>query len=256
VSFAESVDGRVAQVVMDFPPVNALPIRAWFELAERLRALGRDPGVSAVILAAEGRGWCAGPDMKELASGGREALIDVNRGCAAAFAAVYECEVPVVAAVQGFCVGGGIGLAGNADVLIASDDAVFGLPEVDRGALGAATHLARLVPPHRVRAMLYTGENATAAELHAYGSILEVVPRAALREAARAFAEKIAAKHPTVIRRAKESVNGIEAVDPRRSYRFEQGFTFELNLTDVPDEARRAFVEKRPPDFGTKGAQT
>jgi enoyl-CoA hydratase len=249
-SFSESVSERVAEVVMDFPPVNALPIPAWFELAERLLALGRDPGVSAVILAAVGRGWCAGPDMKELASGGREALIGVNRACAAAFAAVYECEVPVIAAVQGFCVGGGIGLAGNADVLVASDDAVFGLPEVDRGALGAATHLARLVPLHRMRAMFYTGENATAAELHAYGSVLEVVPRAALREAARAFAAKIAAKHPTVIRRAKESANGIEAVDPRRSYRFEQGFTFELNLSDVPDEARRAFVEKRRPDFG------
>jgi enoyl-CoA hydratase len=191
--------------------------------------------------------------MKELAAGGREVLIEVNRACAAAFAAVYECEVPVIAAVQGFCVGGGIGLAGNADVLIASDDAVFGLPEVDRGALGAATHLSRLVPLHRVRAMFYTGENATAAELHAYGSVLEVVPRDALRGSARAFAAKIAAKHPTVIRRAKESVNGIEAVDPRRSYRFEQGFTFELNLSDVPDEARRAFVEKRRPDFGGNG---
>jgi enoyl-CoA hydratase len=249
VSFAQSVENRVAELVMDFPPVNALPIRAWHELAERLLALGRDPGVSVVVLAAEGRGWCAGPDMKELAGGGRAALIEVNRACAAAFAAVYECEVPVVAAVQGFCVGGGIGLAGNADVVIASEDAVFGLPEVDRGALGAATHLARLVPPHRMRAMLYTGENATAAELRGYGSVLDVVPRPRLRPAARAFAAKIAAKHPTVIRRAKESVNGIEAVDPRRSYRFEQGFTFELNLTDVPDEARRAFIEKRSPDF-------
>jgi enoyl-CoA hydratase/carnithine racemase len=249
-SFAQSLEGRVAEVVIDFPPVNALPIAAWFELADRLLALGRDPGVSAVVLAAEGRGWCAGPDMKELAEGGPDALLRINRACAAAFAAVYECEVPVIAAVQGFCVGGGVGLAGNADVVIASEDAVFGLPEVDRGALGAATHLARLVPAHRMRAMFYTGENATAQELHGYGSVLEVVPRERLREAARTFAGRIAEKHPTVIRRAKESVNGIEAVDPRRSYRFEQGFTFELNLSDVPDEARRAFVEKRKPDFG------
>ena len=247
--FRQSVEDRVAEVVIDFPPVNALPIAAWFDLADRVSALGRDPDVSAVILAAEGRGWCAGPDMKELAAGGGEALIGINRACAAAFAAVNECEVPVSAAVQGFCVGGGIGLAGNADVIIAAEDAVFGLPEVDRGALGAATHLGRLVPGHRLRAMFYTGENATAAELHGYGSVQEVVPRERLREAARAFATRIAAKHPTVIRRAKESLNGIEAVDPRRSYRFEQGFTFELNLSDVPDEARRAFVEKRQPNF-------
>ena len=242
----------MAEVVIDFPPVNALPIAAWFELASMLTELGRDPGVSVVILAAEGRGFCAGPDMKELAAGGGEALIGVNRACYAAFAAVYECEVPVVAAIQGFCVGGGIGLAGNADIIVASDDAVFGLPEVDRGALGAATHLSRLVPQHRMRSLFYTGENATADELKSYGSVLEVVPRAELLDAARRVAAKIAAKHPTVIRRAKESVNAIEAVDPRRSYRFEQGFTFELNHSEVPAEARRAFVEKRKPDFEGK----
>ena len=248
-SFKESVRDHLAEVVMDFPPVNALPIKAWFELAEILLKHGRDPEVSAIILAAEGRGFCAGPDMKELAGGGPEALVEINRACYAAFAAVFECEVPVIAAVQGFCVGGGIGLVGNADVIVASDDAVFGLPEVDRGALGAATHLSRLVPGHRARAMFYTGENATARELMSYGSVLEVVSREKLRETALAVAAKIAAKHPTVIRRAKESMNAIEAVDPRKSYRFEQGFTFELNLSDVPDEARRAFIEKRKPDY-------
>jgi enoyl-CoA hydratase len=248
-SLTTSVGGHVAEVVMDFPPVNALPIKAWFELAEQVRGVGADPQVSAVILAAEGRGWCAGPDMKELAAGGRETLIAINRACYAAFAAVFECEVPVIAAIHGFCVGGGIGLAGNSDFIVASDDAVFGLPEVDRGALGAATHLARLVPNHRMRSMFYTGENATAAELKSYGSVVEVVARYEVRGAARRWADRIAGKHPTVIRRAKESVNGIEAVDPRRSYRFEQGFTFELNLSDVPDEARRAFVEKRPANF-------
>ncbi|MGI8609059.1 MAG: enoyl-CoA hydratase family protein [Candidatus Dormibacteria bacterium] len=251
-SFHESVSGGVAEVVLDFPPVNALPIQSWFDIAEILLRLGRDPAVTVVVLAAEGRGFCAGPDMKELAAGGREALVDLSRGCYAAFAAVFECQVPVIAAVQGFCVGGGIGLVGNADIIVASDDAVFGLPEVDRGALGAATHLARLVPGHRMRSMFYTGANATAQELKGYGSVLEVVSRDDLRECARRVATKIAEKHPTVIRRAKESVNGIEAVDPRRSYRFEQGFTFELNLSDVPDEARRAYVEKRKPDFEKK----
>ena len=251
-SFHQKRDGRVAEIDMDFPPVNALPIQAWFDLAEIVTTLGRDPGVSAVILAAEGRGWCAGPDMKELAAGGGEALIGVNRGCYAAFAAVYECEVPVIAAIQGFCVGGGIGLAGNADIIVASDDAVFGLPEVDRGALGAATHLSRLVPQKRMRSMFYTGENATAQELKSYGSVLEVVPREELHAAAHRIAGRIADKHPTVIRRAKESVNIIEAVDPRKSYRIEQGFTFELNHSGVPDEASKAFIEKRKPDFKGK----
>jgi enoyl-CoA hydratase len=249
VTLRVDVEGRVAEVVMDYPPVNALPIQAWHDLAETLLSLGRDEHVNAVVLMAEGRGWCAGPDLKELASGGRAALAAVNRGCYAAFAAIYDCEVPVVAAIQGFCVGGGVGLAGNADVIIASEDAYFGLPELDRGALGAATHLARLVPAHRMRAMFYTGDVATAEELHRYGSVLQVVPVGELRPAARTVAERIAAKHPSVIRLAKESLNGIDAVDPKRSYRFEQGFTFELNLTEIPEAARRAFLEKREPRF-------
>jgi enoyl-CoA hydratase len=148
----------------------------------------------------------------------------------------------VIAAVHGFCLGGGIGLVGNADIIIASDDATFGLPEVDRGALGAATHLSRLVPQHKMRAMVYTSATATAAELHEFGSVLQVVPRDELRDAAFAVAATIASKSPVVIRAAKESLNGIDLWDVKRSYRFEQGFTFELNLSGVADEAREAFV--------------
>jgi len=125
---------------------------------------------------------------------------------------------------------------------VAADDAYFGLPEVERGALGAATHLARLVPQHLMRAMVYTCRNVSAAELHAFGSVLEVVPRERLRDAALAVAAQIAAKDPRVIRCAKESLNGIDPVDVRRSYRFEQGFTFELNLLGAGDRHRDAFL--------------
>jgi enoyl-CoA hydratase len=243
---SHQIDGGIAEVVMTFPPVNALDVQSWFDLAALVRALGEDPSVRVVVLAAEGRGFNAGVDIKEIQrASGHEALIGANRGCYAAFAAVYECAVPVVAAVHGYCLGGGIGLVGNADIVVASTDATFGLPEVDRGALGAATHLARLVPQHRMRAMVYTGERATAAELHAYGSVLKVVERSELRAAARAVAATIAAKGPTIIRAAKECLNGIDPVDVKRSYRFEQGYTFELNLSGVADEARGAFLEKR-----------
>ena len=239
----------VAEVVMDNPPVNALTVAGWFELAATVRGLGEDPAVRVVVLRAEGRGFNAGVDIKEMqATEGFDALIGANRGCYAAFAAVYECAVPVVAAVNGFCLGGGIGLVGNADVIVAADDATFGLPEVDRGALGAATHLARLVPQHKMRAMVYTSATATAQELHHFGSVLEVVPQAELRDAAFAVANQIAAKSPIVIRAAKESLNGIDPIDVKRSYRFEQGFTFELNLSGVADEHRDAFVSKRETD--------
>jgi enoyl-CoA hydratase len=234
----------VAEVVIDFPPVNALPVQGWFDLADAISAAGQDQAVRVVILAADGRGFCAGVDIKEMQrTAGHDALIGANRGCYAAFAAVYECAVPVVAAVQGFCLGGGVGLAGSADIVIAADDATFGLPEVDRGALGAATHLARLVPQQLMRAMVYTCDPVPALELKRYGTVLDVVPAAELRARARAFAAKIAAKDGEIIRLAKQSLNGIEPVDLRRSYRYEQGFTFELNLTGISDRARQSFVD-------------
>ncbi|GAA3150098.1 enoyl-CoA hydratase family protein [Planomonospora alba] len=236
-------DDGVVEIVMDVPPVNALPVQGWFDLAGAVREAGRDVRTRAVVLRAEGRGFNAGVDIKEIqASPGFEALVGANRGCHAAFGAVYECEAPVIAAVHGFCLGGGVGLAGNADIVVASEDAYFGLPEVERGALGAATHLARLVPQHLVRAMVYTCRNVTATELHAFGSVLEVVPAARLRETALGVAAQIAAKDPYVIRRAKESLNGIDPVDVHRSYRYEQGFTFELTLTGAGERHRAAFV--------------
>src|SRR5262245_51989480 len=247
----EISDG-IAEVVVDCPPVNALTVAGWFDLADQVTAAGPNPDVRVVVLRAEGRGFNAGVDIKEMqATEGYDALIGANRGCYAAFAAVYECAVPVIAAVNGFCLGGGIGLVGNADVIVAADDATFGLPEVDRGALGAATHLARLVPQHKMRAMVYTSATATAAELHHFGSVLKVVPQSELRDAAFEVAGQIAEKSPTVIRAAKESLNGIDPIDVKRSYRFEQGFTFELNLSGVADEHRDAFVAKRETDTST-----
>jgi enoyl-CoA hydratase len=239
-----SSDGAVSIITVDYPPVNALPVQGWFDLAEAVTAAGRDRNTHAVVLRAEGRGFNAGVDIKEMQrTAGFEALIGANRGCHAAFAAVYDCAVPVIAAVQGFCLGGGIGLVGNADVVVAADDATFGLPEVDRGALGAATHLARLVPQHLMRALYFTASTVDAATLAHYGSVYRVVPRADLDETALAVAKEIAAKDTRVIRAAKEALNGIDVQHVHRSYRYEQGFTFELNLAGVADEHRDAFVK-------------
>ena len=234
----------IAEVVIDFPPVNALPMRGWQDLATAVTAASADPETRVVIVAAEGRGFCAGVDIKEMQrAGGHEGILGASQGCFAAFAAVYECPVPVIAAVQGFCLGGGIGLAGNADMIVAGDDATFGLPEVDRGALGAATHLARLVPQPLLRAMVYTCQTVTAQQLQSFGTVFTVAPRAELGGAARSLATAIAAKDPLVIRLAKQSLNGIDPVDVNRSYRYEQGFTYELNLAGAGDRARQAFVD-------------
>lgn len=238
------VEPGIRAVTQDFAPVNALPSSAWFDIAEAMRAAGDDGETRVVILRAEGRGFNAGVDIKEMQrTSGFDALLRANRGCFEAFKAIYECKVPVIASVQGFCVGGGVGLVGSSDTIIASDDAYFGVPEVDRGALGAATHLARLVPAHKLRSMYYSSQNITAQELHQYGSVQEIVPRDRLEEATLEFAREIAKKDPRVIRAAKEALNGIDPIDVNHSYRFEQGFTFELNLAGVSDEHRDAFME-------------
>ncbi|MBQ1107483.1 enoyl-CoA hydratase family protein [Streptomyces anulatus] len=232
----------VRVVTVDRPPVNALPVQGWYDLADAVRTAGRDPEVRCVVLAAAGRGFNAGVDIKELQRDtGHEALIGANRGCAEAFAAVYTCEVPVVAAVRGFCLGGGVGLVGSADAIVASEDAVFGLPELDRGALGAATHLARLVPQHLMRTLYYTSRTVTAAELLAHGSVWRVVPHLELMDAALELAEEIATKDGHLLRLAKAALNGIDPVDIQRSYRFEQGFTFEANLAGTAARVRDTF---------------
>ncbi|MET8168959.1 enoyl-CoA hydratase family protein [Streptomyces sp. NPDC102259] len=246
-----SPEKGISETTVDVPPVNALTVDDWFALADAVRTAGRDPQTRCVVLTAGGRGFNAGVDIKEIRARGRSALVGANRGCFEAFAAVYECEVPVVAAVHGFCLGGGIGLVGNADVIVASEDAVFGLPELDRGALGAATHLARLVPQHLMRALYYTSRTVTAAELHAHGSVWRVVPRDGLRAAALELAREIAAKDGELLRLAKAAINGIDPVDVRRSYRFEQGFTFEANVSGVADRVRDAFGGER--DGGRRG---
>ena len=240
---SSTVEPGIVAVTVDYPPVNAIPSKGWFALADAITEAGRDTATHVVILRAEGRGFNAGVDIKEMQrTSGFTALIDANRGCFAAFKAVYECEVPVVAAVNGFCVGGGIGLVGNSDVIVASDDAVFGLPEVERGALGAATHLSRLVPQHMMRRLFFTAATVDAATLHQFGSVHEVVPRSDLDESALRVARDIAGKDTRVIRAAKEALNLIDPQRVNASYRMEQGFTFELNLSGVSDELRDDFA--------------
>ena len=239
----EITDEQIAVVTMNHPPVNALPVKGWFEIADAVTTAA-DKGARVVVLRAEGKGFNAGVDIKEMQQiEGFEGILGANRGCYAAFKAIYECPVPVIAAVNGFCLGGGVGLVGNADTIVASDDAFFGVPEVDRGALGAATHLSRLVPQHMLRTLYFTAQTITAQRLHELGSVHAVVPREALDDKALEVARQIAAKDPQVIRAAKAALNGIDPVDVNASYRFEQGFTYELNLAGVADERRDAFVK-------------
>ena len=246
--FSVSISEGIAELVFNHPPVNAFNSAGWAAIAAEIEALGRDDSVNVIIVTAEGRGFCAGVDIKELAAD-RNLIVAVNKGNYDTFKAVHRNPKPVIAAVHGFVLGGGIGICGAADIVVASECARFGVPEVDRGAMGGGAHLQRLFPVQKVRAMYFTGEMIDAAEGYRLGAIERVVPKEQLRDVAREIARKIAAKSPAMIRLAKEALNNIEDGDLEHKYRTEQGMTLEAYTTRDSQEARDAFVQKRDAKF-------
>jgi len=241
-------DNGVAEIVLDRPPVNALNAAGWAGLATAIAAIGESPEVRVIVIRGEGRGFCAGVDIKELAADDK-LIVPVNAGNYATFKAVHLNRVPVIAAVHGFVLGGGIGICGAADIVIAAEDASFGLPEVDRGAMGGAAHLQRMFGVQKTRYLFFTGEMIGAVEALRLGAIERVVPRERLRETALAIAAKIAAKSPAMIRIAKEALTGVEDGDLEAKYRWEQGFTLQAYMNPDSAKTRDAFVAKREAKF-------
>lgn len=247
-AYQTSIQDGIAELVINKPPVNALDSHEWFGLARQIEALGDNPEVRVIVIRAEGRGFCAGVDIKEL-DAHPERIVAVNGGNYATFKAVHRNPVPVIVAVHGYVLGGGIGITGAADIVLASECATFALPEVDRGAMGGGAHLQRLFPVQKVRYLFFTGEKIGARDAERYGFIERVVPKEQLREAALEVASKIAAKSPEMIRIAKEALNGIEDGNLEDKYRWEQGFTLQAYTSPDSAETRRAFVEKRDAKF-------
>lgn len=238
----------VAEVVLDAPPVNALNSAGWYTLAAEIEALGRRAEVRVIVIRAQGRGFCAGVDIKELAAD-QSLIVHVNAGNYATFKAIHLNPVPVIVAVHGFVLGGGIGMCGAADIVIAADNASFGLPEVDRGAMGGAAHLQRMFGVQKTRYLFFTGEMIGAPEALRLGAIERVVAPEQLRETAMGIAAKIAAKSPAMIRIAKEALTGIEDGNLEAKYRWEQGFTLQAYMSPDSAETRAAFVQKRDAKF-------
>ena len=247
-AFTVEINQGIAELVINKPPVNALDSNEWLALAAQIDALGANQDVRVLIIRSEGRGFCAGVDIKEL-DAHPELIVRVNAGNYATFKAIHRCAVPVIVAVHGFVLGGGIGMTGAADIVVASRCATFALPEVDRGAMGGGAHLQRLFPVQKVRYMFFTGETVTAPDAMQYNFIERLVERDELAATAREIAAKIAAKSPAMIRIAKEALNGIEDGNLEDKYRWEQGFTLEAYTMPDSAEPRRAFVEKRDASF-------
>ncbi|MGH8333040.1 MAG: enoyl-CoA hydratase family protein [Pseudomonas fluorescens] len=246
--FSVNIDNGIAELVFNQPPVNAFNCQGWADIASEIEGLGRDANVRVIVIRAEGRGFCAGVDIKELAADGN-LIVAVNKGNYDSFKAIHRNPKPVIVAVHGFVLGGGIGICGAADILVASECARFGVPEVDRGAMGGGAHLQRLFPVQKVRHMYFTGEMIDAAEAWRLGAVERVVKREDLREAALQIARTIAAKSPAMISLAKEALSGIEDGNLEDKYRWEQGFTLEAYRSLDSQEARDSFVEKRDAHF-------
>lgn len=236
--------GRVAEIVIDYPPVNALDTKRWNELPGLVAEAGGDADIRCVLIRAEGKGFCAGVDIKEMQEY-PERIVDLNRGNYLTFKAIRDCPVPVVAAAHGFVIGGGVGVCGASDAIIASQDCFFSLPEIDRGAMGGASHLMRILPAAKVRAAFLTGGRITAEEAWRLGGVEKVVPRDALLDEARAFTNIIAGKSREALVLAKQALNGLEPRDVDRGYRWEQGFTLEMYMHADSQKARDAFVDDK-----------
>lgn len=246
--YTTTIDEGIATLVWNNPPVNAFGSDDQFAVAHELVALGNNPDVRVIIIAAEGRGFHAGLDIKEMAADPAR-IVPGNRSNYDTFAAIHLNPKPVIVAVHGYVLGGGIGVCGAADIIVAADDATFGVPEVDRGGLGMGAHLERMFPVQKVRYMYFTGEAIDASEAYRLGAVERVVPKEQLMAAAREIAEKIAAKSPAMIKLAKESLTGVEEGSLEDKYRWEQGFTLEAYTLNDSDEAKTAFVERRDASF-------
>jgi enoyl-CoA hydratase len=239
----------VALVTLDRPPVNALDSATRTGFVALLEELHEREDCRCIVLAAAGKVFCAGADIREKQGLGAKPgeLMRADRVTRDAFFTLLDIAKPVICAVQGGALGAGFVLAACCDMILAAEEAWFSMPEIDVGQGGGASFLQRILPPSKVRRMLLTGERVPAAELHRLGAVESIHPAAELLPAAIALAATIAQKSPTAVRRIRGSFGTVEALSLREGFRLEQGYTTELSRSPEADAARRAFFAKPKP---------
>ena len=244
----------IATVTMDRPPVNAQNRQAREELIRVFDAISDRDDVRVAILTAAGKVFSAGADVKERVGLAKEPgdYIRNNRLVREYFYAISDCTKPVICAANGGAFGAGFALMLACDIMIASEDAYFVIPELDVGLAGGARFLMDHFGKSMARYIYFTGRRIPAAELHRLGVITACVPRDKLMDEAMQIAREIAAKSPVAVREVKRAFNVVEEMPTRDGYRFEQTVTVALSHTEDTREAQRAFMEKRKPVFKGK----
>ena len=242
---------HIAVLTLDAPPVNALTRTLNDELTLALDRISEMPEIRVVVLTGQGKVFCAGADLKGRADviKGPGDLPAHSRRTRECFHAIRECAKPVIVAINGAALGAGLAMVASADVLVASEKATLGLPEVDVGLLGGCRHAMRLFPHSRLRRMALTGERMPGAEMYRLGIVEACVPPQELMPTALALAQTIASKSPVSTRMGKHTMNVIEDMSLRDGYRYEQDMTAVIANTDDAREAQAAFREKRTPVF-------
>lgn len=242
--------GKVVTVTIDRPPVNVLTLATYEEIADTFDAIGLRKDVHCAVFTGRGsKAFCAGLDLKEFLAAKLE---DDPRRAAIVrrtFASVRHCAIPVIAAVNGPALGAGCVLASVCDVRLASENATFGMPEVNVGRCGGTAHMARHLPQGLLRRMFFTGLPIAAAEAHRWGFVDEILPGAELCARAMSLAEMIASKAPLGLRMGKAAMNETEFLPVEEGYAVEQRYSTKLMATEDAREATRAVVEKRKPVF-------
>nr|WP_315591899.1 enoyl-CoA hydratase/isomerase family protein [uncultured Cupriavidus sp.] len=245
----EVADG-VALVTLNRAPVNALNREMRHALVATFDEISERDDIRCAVLTGSGKVFCAGADLKdrpnpEVAGD----FLEHNRITRETGNAIRECAKPVIAAVNGVALGAGMGLVAACDILYASEEATFGMPEINVGLAGGASMLRTLFGRSTMRRMFYTGQRLTAQELLRRNVLEEVLPADQLLPVTMALAREIASKAPLAIMYAKRACNMVEVMPQRDAYRFEQEFTMALSKTEDAREARMAFLEKRAPVF-------
>ncbi|MBN8944549.1 MAG: enoyl-CoA hydratase/isomerase family protein [Rhizobiales bacterium] len=242
---------HVAVVTMDAPPVNAQSRAFMEQLTVCFDEINDIREARVVVLTGKGKIFSAGADIKGRMAGhpnpgdtyAHMRRVRESANC------IMECNKPVIAAINGPALGAGLGLAICSDILIASENASVGLPEIDVGLMGGARHVMRLFPHSIAREMILTGRRISGPELYRLGIVSACVPLEELMTAAMDMARNMARKSPVALRLAKRAINTVETMGLREGYRFEQNLTAEITKHEDSKEAMRAFVEKREPVF-------
>jgi enoyl-CoA hydratase len=243
--------GHVAHITLRRPErLNAIDAAVNRELVDAVRRLDADPEARVGILAGEGRAFCAGADLGAVAAGGGEALGDGTESFAG-FVSMARAK-PVVAAVHGYALAGGLELALACDVVVAAAGTQFGLPEVTRGlvaAAGGAIRLPRLVPEKRALEIILTGRRFDAAEALALGLVSRVVAAEELEAAARELAEQIAGNAPAAVRASLQLVRGTRGMTEPEAWQRSATAWREVLATADAHEGAAAFLERREPQW-------